>query len=53
MRQQKWAEKDWGRITKSLVANGVPSNLHLIPVYGTTHGTGEVLDRKVRLGRDT
>ena len=48
-----WAEKDWGCITKSLVADGIPSNMHLIPVYGAAHITCEVLDRKVRLGRDT
>ena len=53
MRQLKGAENNWKRGTKSLVVDGVPSNLHLIPVDGAAHVTGEVLDRKVRLGRDT
>jgi hypothetical protein len=48
-----WAEKDWRCSTKSLVVDGVPSNMHLIPVYGTAHVTSEVPDRKVRLGRNT
>jgi hypothetical protein len=47
-----WAEKDWRCSTKSLVVDGVPSNMHLIPVYRAAHVTGKVLDRKVRLGRD-
>jgi hypothetical protein len=44
MRQQKWAKEDWKRSTKSLVVDGVPSNLHLIPVDGAAHVTGKVLD---------
>ena len=53
MCQQKWGVKDYRCCTKSLVADGVPSKLHLIPVYRTAHVTGEVLDRKVRLGRNS
>lgn len=48
-----WAERDWRCSTKSLIADRVPSNLYIIPVYGAAHVTSEVLDRKVRLGRDT
>lgn len=48
-----WTVKDWRWSTKCLVVDGVPSNVDLIPVYGAAHVTGEVLDRKVRLGSDT
>jgi hypothetical protein len=39
--------------TESLVVDSVPSYLNFIPINGATHSTGEVLDRELRLCRDT
>jgi hypothetical protein len=53
MHQGKWA-LEWRKVrTQSLIVDGVPSYLNLIPVYGAVDITGEVLDGKRLVGCDT
>lgn len=41
------------RRTKGLIAEAIPPDLHLIPVYGTNHITSKVRNVKVKTCRNT